>query len=43
MAFADAIELVREGPLAMSVASGLRVMDEMMEVEVADSQHSDAV
>lgn len=36
LAFADAAELAREGLLAMSVAIGLRVMNEMMEAEVTD-------
>ena len=36
LAFADVAELAREGLLAMSVAVGLRVMNEMMEAEVTD-------
>ena len=36
LAFADVAELAREGLLAMSVAAGLRVMNEMMEAEVTD-------
>ena len=36
LAFADVAELAREGLLAMSVAVGLRVMNEMMEAELTD-------
>lgn len=36
LAFADVAELAREGLLAMSVAVGLAVMNEMMEAEVSD-------
>jgi len=36
LAFADVAELAREGLLAMSVAVGLAVMNEMMEAEVTD-------
>jgi len=36
LAFADVAELAREGLLAMSVAVGLRVMNEMMDAEVTD-------
>ena len=36
LAFADVAELAREGLLAMSVAVGLRVMNEMMQAEVTD-------
>ena len=36
LAFADVAELAREGLLAMSVAVGLRVMNEMMEAKVTD-------
>ena len=36
LAFADVADMAREGLLAMSVAVGLRVMNEMMQAEVTD-------